>query len=170
MAGENLEAFLRWYAPKAMREARALAKRWRVPSTVTPEDIAQELLLGVVQASREYDPGRGVDWRNFVLWHATVNAKRWIHRQRGALRLSGKARSRVGHSLDAMQDDGDGITLGGFAVGAPQEAEIDFQRGVQRIRAMDGGEDVLNRLFVNDDGAPLRGARFRQAALMLGGE
>lgn len=152
MLGEKeLAAFLREYGPKAQKEAVALCRRWRVPSTVTPEDVAQEILMGVVIANRQYDAARGMTWKNFVLWNGLYHAKRWIHRQRGAARLSGKSSSRELHrSTQALEEAG--VSLGSFCVEATQEAQVDFLAGVERLRAMPEGASFLSALAAGTTG------------------
>lgn len=149
LGDKELAAFLREYGPRAQKEAVALCRRWRVPSTVTPEDVAQEILMGVVIANRQYDAARGMTWKNFVLWNGIYHAKRWIHRQRGAARLSGKSRSRELHrSTQALEAAGQsleaaGQSLGTYFVTATQDAQVDFLTGVDRLRAMPEGEAFL---------------------------
>lgn len=58
------------------RSCRWMARRWRLPDTMTPDDAAQDCRIGVLDAIRTYDEARG----SFGAW-----AKQWM---RARLRLS----------------------------------------------------------------------------------
>ena len=69
-----------------------LMSRWGAGSAVDVEDVMQELMIGSVWAFRRYDPThpRAAALEQFVLYNACDKAKKWLHRQRGAI-LHGNA-------------------------------------------------------------------------------
>lgn len=75
-------------------QARRLMRRWQTPADVEVEDVVQELLLGAWKAVPRFDPARGKTLVQYVRWNAISKAKKFMHRQRCALRRDDKARSR----------------------------------------------------------------------------
>lgn len=73
-----------------------LAGRWELPPGVDAEDARQEMLLALFeeQAVASWDPARQVPLARYVVWNACASTKQYLHKQRGALRWSGKAKSR----------------------------------------------------------------------------
>lgn len=65
--------------------ATYLMRRWRVPAGVEHEDVVQELHMGAFKAIATYDPLRGSSPSGFVVYTAVDKAKKWMHRQRGAV-------------------------------------------------------------------------------------
>lgn len=103
---EGARTFRDFYAASTAdfdRMAVDIARSWEVPAGVDEEDVRQELLLAIVEKDlvARWDPkrrtltgGRGPTLERFVVWQSYTAAKRFIHRQRGALRRDGKAQSR----------------------------------------------------------------------------
>jgi len=71
------------------RLAHYLMGRWRLPAGCEPEDVVQELLVGVHEYVPRWDPERGTTIDRYVVWNAANRAKRWMHNQRSA-RHSGR--------------------------------------------------------------------------------
>lgn len=80
--------------PDVAKLARNLRGRWRVPSAVSDEDVAQELTLRIWSAANCWRPG-GMPFDRYVVWRAVRGAERWIHEQRQARKRSARARSRI---------------------------------------------------------------------------
>lgn len=87
----RLERMIRADVAKLARNLRA---RWRVPSAVSDEDVAQELMLRIWAATARWRPG-GMPFDRYVVWCAVRGAERWIHEQRQARKRSARARSRI---------------------------------------------------------------------------
>ena len=76
------------------RLAGYLRRRWQVPAAVEVEDVEQELLIAAWRAVDAWNPARGVTLRSYVVWTAATDAKKFLHRQRAALRRDDGAASR----------------------------------------------------------------------------
>lgn len=88
--------------------ATYIARRWRLPSWGTTEDLVQELLLGAWEFVWKFEPCMGTTIRRFVIYNAVDKAKKHAHRMRGAS-LSGSADrnpSHVERPLAAYTEDG----------------------------------------------------------------
>lgn len=114
--------------------AKRLMQRWRTPSSVDLEDVVQELRVGCCRHLRKYDrnyPGAATIGQ-FVLFNACSDAKKWMHRQRGAS-LHGTADKNLGHIPLFLEDVGmhdhrvtaSRSTANRFAVGGIAEVFID---------------------------------------------
>lgn len=97
------------FARETKREWRAMAKalydRWSTPTSVTAEDVEQEMLLAAWQHVEKWDPNRGVTLERYVVYNAHDRAKKWMNVQRDAARRSDKAPSR--HALPFTQFETD---------------------------------------------------------------
>jgi len=111
-AGEmTFDAFARTTMQRWNHLAARLLSRWRHPPTVTQEDMLQEILLGIWRAAtrrgaKGWDPKRGTALKTWVLYSACTEAKRWLHKQRGAS-IHGHAGgnpSRFARTFGSMQD------------------------------------------------------------------
>ncbi len=80
--------------PNLTRLARYQLSRWKVPQAVELEDVVQEMRFGVWDAVGRWDPKHGVSIERFVVYQVTDRSKKWIHKQRNALRRDGKAQGR----------------------------------------------------------------------------
>jgi DNA-directed RNA polymerase specialized sigma24 family protein len=99
----SVATFFAMYDRQLHGMARALMRRWQVPSAVTEEDVFQELCLGAWRAWQTWQAGRGSMTREaYAICSARLHAQRWMHEQRGALRRSGKAPSRFPTSESAV--------------------------------------------------------------------
>lgn len=92
-----------WYA-----QARSILRRWESPSDVDAEDLVQVMLLEAWLRSDTHDAGRA-SFRGYLTWNAIDQAKKFLHKQRGALGGKGTARSRHPRNLTGLQrtDDDD---------------------------------------------------------------
>jgi DNA-directed RNA polymerase specialized sigma24 family protein len=75
------------------RYAASLLKRWQVPAAVEVSDVVQELLMSVSRHLAIWDSTRAAADK-FLVWSATTETKRWLHRQRSAKRLDDRSPSR----------------------------------------------------------------------------
>lgn len=105
----SLDRFFREADADLRRMADALFKRWPLPPGVGPEDLYQQMCLGICEERRDlkWDPMRGIPLLTHVLYHAHVFAKRWLHGQRGAKRRSGKEMGRFPICMSALGDGQD---------------------------------------------------------------
>lgn len=105
--------------------ACSLTRRWAPPSSVTVEDVVQDLYFGAwltlfpKNPAKRFDPTRGVSLRRFVVFNAMSHAKRALHKARGA-KLSGTADKNPSHierPLSSMggNDDADDDGYGWIA-------------------------------------------------------
>ncbi len=83
------------------RLADYLRRRWWVPEGVESADVAQEMLLSAWVHVGIWDPARGVPLASYVVWSALTDAKKWLHRQRNALRRDGSAPGRSPGAISA---------------------------------------------------------------------
>lgn len=89
------------------RMAADVARSWRAPPGVDEEDVRQEFLLAIYER-RLLDVWDGrQSLEQFVTWQSYTHAKRWLHRQRNALRRSGKAPGRYPISFSSLQSEVD---------------------------------------------------------------
>lgn len=106
VSGEwSIDRFLRATASQWEALARYLHRRWSCPEGVTAEDVAQELRVAAWVAILRWDPTRGVTATKFVLWQASTAAKKWIHKQRAALRRSDRSPSRHAVAVATMSPE-----------------------------------------------------------------
>lgn len=87
----TLSDFFRISKPHLARLATHLMNHWSwcTPPCVGHEDLVQELMVGCVWAFKRYDPTRvknNGSIGRYVSYNAYDKAKKWIHRQRGAVR------------------------------------------------------------------------------------
>jgi len=73
--------------------AKHLFRKWKLPAGVEPVDIEQQLLLEAYIAIGKFKAG-GMPLDEYVVWCACAMTKRWMHKQRQALRRDGSAPSR----------------------------------------------------------------------------
>ncbi len=78
-------------------------RRWRTPVAVDQEDVEQELRMAGWAAVASWDPGRNVPIDRYVTFQAIDKAKKWMHRQRDALRRDDKAPGRFAITLASMR-------------------------------------------------------------------
>jgi DNA-directed RNA polymerase specialized sigma24 family protein len=120
--------FYRETAAEWSRMAAALHKHWKLPPTVTRDDVEQELLLGAWQAVPRWDPSKA-SLRAFVVWSAHDKALKWIHQQRGCNLHTRKGPSQYAWCIATLARDGqDGGSrvLENHSDGGPEsEREID---------------------------------------------
>ncbi len=89
--------------------ARYIYRRWATPAGVTVDDVYQEVLLGLWIAYAKYEEGEGRTTPNkYLYWNAGDKAKRFVHKQRGAIQHGSKDRnpSRIPVPFSAMGEDG----------------------------------------------------------------
>ncbi len=81
-----------------------LAGRWELPPGLDGEDARQEMLLALFESESvaSWDPERSVPLARYVVWNACSETKQYLHKQRGALRWSGKAQSRFPLPFSAL--------------------------------------------------------------------
>ena len=79
--------------------ARYLLRRWEAPDGVEEFDVQQEMLLAAWHFLGKWNPDRGTTLDTYVVWNACDKAKKWLHKQRAALRRDGDAPSRHAVSL-----------------------------------------------------------------------
>lgn len=86
----------------------SIFERWPLPAAIEPEDVAQEMLLDLIEERRvsEWDPAKGPTLSRYVVWNACSSAARWLHGQRDALRRSGKAHGRFAVPLSMFSSQG----------------------------------------------------------------
>ncbi len=138
-AGEvSRERFFREADADLRRMAEALYKRWVLPPGVAAEDLYQQMCLSICEERRDQDwnpemrnkRGQLIPIITHVMYHAHVAGKRWLHKQRGAKRRSGKEMSRFPICMTALIDgDADELALVEQVVEASQEEE----HGVRRV-------------------------------------
>jgi len=92
--GGSFAEFVRRTRSQWRSMAMGLMRRWKCPADVELEDVVQEMLLAVFAVLPDYDPTRGKTLKQYVQWNANNRAKKWMHRQRGALRRDDRAKSR----------------------------------------------------------------------------
>lgn len=70
------------------RVAARLMQRWKAPPSVDLDDVVQEMLIGCIWAFKRFDPNHPKcgSVEGFVMYNACDKAKKWLHRQRGAIR------------------------------------------------------------------------------------
>jgi len=81
----KIDEFLRLTAPVLQKLAGRLVKRWPPPTFVGIEDVVQELMLACDVAFKRFDPARGTRIEDYLVYNACDKAKKWIHKQRGAV-------------------------------------------------------------------------------------
>lgn len=64
VAGQDLEALVEQYAPLVKRIAYHLVAR--LPRSITPEDLIQAGLVGLIEAARHYDPAQGASFETYA--------------------------------------------------------------------------------------------------------
>lgn len=101
----TLRQFFEQAHPVLVRMGATLMRRWRTPPAVSLEDVVQELMVGCCWAFKRYDPKRAgaAPIGRFVMYNACDKAKKWIHRQRGAL-LHGKTDNSPPRYAVLLQD------------------------------------------------------------------
>ena len=134
-AGEvSFDAWARATAPDWRKLAEHLFRRYPLPAALSVEDVEQEMLLAAWTAIRIWDPTAGMPLERFVTWTAYTSAKKWIHRQRNALRRDDRAPGR----FPSLMTQGDYSTLRSAATGS-DTAEV-RARVVGAIRALEHPE------------------------------
>lgn len=115
-----------------------LARKWTPPTWMPVEDIEQELYLGAWHAIWDWEPigNRHVTITRYVVWNAISDAKRELHKARGA-KLSGspdRNPSRMETPLAAMHE---GEQLAINVLSAPPEQESLIVAFEERESAID---------------------------------
>lgn len=107
------------------RMANHLLRRWAPPAWMVPEDVVQELYLGVWVALSSYDPTRGVTLGRYLVWNAMNRAKRSLHKARGATihGSADKAPSNIERPFSAIGEPGDGDLLAEVRLAEAPRAE-----------------------------------------------
>jgi RNA polymerase sigma factor (sigma-70 family) len=123
--------------------AMRLMQRWKCPSDVEVEDVIQEMLMGVHVVLPDYDPSRGKTLAQYAVWNAINRAKKWMHRQRGALRRDDKSISR--HPIAMSR-----LSPSALSESSPFEdwlsVEGDQEQGAEKSRHV----TMIERLFEGD--------------------
>jgi DNA-directed RNA polymerase specialized sigma24 family protein len=88
------------------RMALALYRGFKLPPTVSVEDVEQELLLGAWQAVGRWDAA-GMSLCAYVVWSAHNKATRWIHLQRQANKHTRKGPGQYAWCVASLARDGD---------------------------------------------------------------
>lgn len=147
LAGEKtFEQFYRATRVEWRREAQRLLRMWRLPAAVELEDVEQELVSAAWQVLGQFDASRGVELGAWLNWNAHASTKRWLHRQRKALRLSGKSESRHAVSLSEMaRKDQDGQTVEVQLLDVTNDSAEDALAVVDAIREAVGWLDKADR-------------------------
>lgn len=89
------------------RMSTALHRNWKLPPTVTVDDVEQEMLLGGWLAARKWSPTKGMALTPYVVWCAHSRATRWIHKQRGVEQHRRKGASQFAWCVTSMARDAD---------------------------------------------------------------
>jgi DNA-directed RNA polymerase specialized sigma24 family protein len=110
--------------------------RWSVPDAVEALDVEQEMLIGAWLAVGSWDPSRGNALDVHVRWRAITAAKKWIHRQRDALRRDDNAPSRHPVSF---------ATLGTEAMDDRSSMPDSVERDVARLRLFGSALATVDR-------------------------
>lgn len=136
------------------RMANHLLRRWTAPSWMVPEDVVQELYLGVWVSLSTYDPSRGVTIGRYLVWNAMNRAKRALHKARGAT-IHGSADrspSNIERPLSAYGEPGDGDLLAEVLLAeAPQAERVMIaheDRAMAVTRALQACESATERVAV----------------------
>lgn len=80
---DTFDSFALATSDRWRRLAFTLLRRWSAGSAVDIDDLTQELLIGAWLAIPRWEDGRQ-SLERFVVWNAMTDAKRWLHKQRGA--------------------------------------------------------------------------------------
>jgi DNA-directed RNA polymerase specialized sigma24 family protein len=108
-----------------VRLANHLLRLWPSPAWMVPEDLVQELYLGVWIALPDFDPDRGPTLARYLTWNAMHRAKRALHKARGASihGSADKAPSNIEKPLSWLGEPGDGDLLAEVRLAEPPTAE-----------------------------------------------
>jgi Sigma-70 region 2 len=98
-------AFYRTTRQEWQRMALSLHRNWKLPPTVTVDDVEQELLLGAWLAVRKFVPSKGMTLVGYVVWCSHSRATKWIHKQRGAEQHRRKGASQFAICISATARD-----------------------------------------------------------------
>jgi sigma-70-like protein len=150
-------AFYRATRQEWQRMALALHRNWRLPPTVTVDDVEQELLLGAWLAVRKFLPSKGMTLVGYVVWCSHSRATKWVHKQRGAEQHRRKGTSQFAICVSATARDPEAAArlLESRADGAPSaEDALDyahFLRAVPELSPTAAGREAL-RYFLDAHG------------------
>lgn len=133
----GFDEFARETSTTWSRLARYVLSRWPTPDAVESIDVEQELLIAAWRAVGDWDPNRGVAIDVHVRWSAITAAKKWIHRQRGALRIDDRSPSRHPLSFTMLGMDRGGVDDRSFM--ATQDEEV------ARLRLLTMATEKLSR-------------------------
>ena len=100
---DTFDSFARATSTRWKRLAHSLLRRWPAGSTVDLDDLTQELLIGAWLAIPQWEEGRQ-SLERYVVWNAMTDAKRWLHKQRGA-NLHGNPDKAESHFAVLALDD-----------------------------------------------------------------
>lgn len=154
----ELERLIR---PNLHRLARYQLSRWKVPPGVEEADVVQEMRVAAWDAVARWDPKRGVGIERFVLYQVTDRSKKWLHRQRNALRRDGKAQGRFPVSFSAIAnpeiEESPADRIGDDAPTAEQrlmerEWRGEMQRTLRSIAARAGYRERIALMAIADSG------------------
>ena len=87
------------------RMAAALYRHWKLPPTVTQDDVEQEMLLAAWNVLPRWDPALA-PLDSFVVYAAHDKALKWIHKQRGCNQHTRKGRSEFARCLSMLAKEG----------------------------------------------------------------
>jgi hypothetical protein len=112
------------------RMSAALYKAYRLPPTVTRDDVEQEMLLWAWHAITKWDPHRpnAASLDGYVIWTAHEKAEKWIHKQRSVNQHRRKGPSGFACCLAMLSRTGEGESR------VLQDASVE---GPERERVLD---------------------------------
>lgn len=163
------DEFFRNVAEDVRRMARRLFQRWRLPAGVSVEDVEQEIRQAIWVALPQWDPTKAT-LHAYVTFSSHSRAKKWIHKQRNALRRDGHNPGRYEFAVSSLSREGDAgdVELPEPCVEADQEdaaeraealsAVVSVLAGGDRFAAValaaaGGSVDVAAELVYQDVGA-----------------
>jgi DNA-directed RNA polymerase specialized sigma24 family protein len=97
----SFEAFVLQTRSQWDKIAHMLLHRWSAPTSVTADDLVQEMLFRCWDLLGKYDPNRG-SLDRFIKFRSIDHAKRWLHKQRGAKYYKDKSPSRFPLLYDSL--------------------------------------------------------------------
>lgn len=89
------------------RMAVVLHRHWKLPPTVTVDDVEQELLLHAWVFVPQWDPEKGSSLAGYVVWNAHDKTLKWIHKQRSCNQHTRKGRSEFAYCISMLAREGE---------------------------------------------------------------
>jgi DNA-directed RNA polymerase specialized sigma24 family protein len=136
----SFEAFTlqtRWYWEN---QARKMLYRWSAPSSVSVDDLVQEMLFKCWGLMKKYEPNKSVIHK-YIIWNCVSHAKRWLHKQRGAKGHDGKSPSR----FPFLADQGDFLPM----INENMRVEPDQELAIKRLEKINLASNLKERLILN---------------------